>query len=414
MSPLVPLAPWETRMKATSLPTPSAGRRPGSAAAAPAFDYHPLTRVVFGAGTLARLGELTREYGGSRVLVVTDPGLEAAGHPQRALASLREARLEVFLFDGVEENPTTRHVAAALEAARRRRIDFLVAVGGGSSMDCAKGVNFLLTNGGKMGDYKGFGKATRPMLPSIAVPTTAGTGSEAQSFALIADEKTHLKMACGDRKAAFRAAVLDPEVTVSQPPTVTAVTGIDALAHAVESYVCTRRNPLAQTFAREGWRLLEANLERVLREPDNLEARGSMQVGAHFAGVAIENAMLGACHACANPLTAHYGLTHGIAIGVMLPHVIRFNAAVVGALYGELAHEVGLANGDEGAAGEALAVRIGAFLRDAGLPMSLSECGVSRGIFPVLAEEAAGQWTSRFNPRPVAETDLLHLYEAAY
>jgi alcohol dehydrogenase len=402
-------------MKATSLPTPSAGRRPGpAAAAAPTFDYHPLTRVVFGAGALAKLGELTREYGGNRVLLVTDPGLEAAGHPQRALALLREAALEVFLFDGVEENPTTRHVAIALEEARRGRIDFLVAVGGGSSMDCAKGVNFLLTNGGKMGDYKGFGKAMRPMLPSIAVPTTAGTGSEAQSFALIADERTHLKMACGDRKAAFRAAILDPEVTVSQPPSVTAVTGIDALAHAVESYVCTRRNPLSQTFAREGWRLLEANLETVLREPDNLEARGSMQVGAHFAGVAIENAMLGACHACANPLTAHYGLTHGIAVGVMLPHVIRFNAAVVGALYGDLAHEVGLANGDEGAAGEALAARIVDFLHNAGLPTALSECGVSRGIFPVLAEEAAGQWTGRFNPRPVTEADLLHLYEAAY
>ncbi len=402
-------------MKASSLPTPAVGVRPGSKPASlPAFDYHPLTRVVFGAGTLSKLGELTREYGGRRVLLVTDPGLEAAGHPQRAQESLRGAGLEVFVFDGVEENPTTYHVAVALEQARRHRIDFLVAVGGGSSMDCAKGVNFLLTNGGKMADYKGFGKATRPMLPSIAVPTTAGTGSEAQSYALIADERTHLKMACGDRRAAFRAAILDPEVTVSQPRTVTAVTGIDALAHAVESYVCTRRNMLAQTFAREGWRLLEGNLETVLRDPANLEARGAMQVGAHFAGVAIENAMLGACHACANPLTAHYGLTHGIAVGVMLPHVIRFNAPVVGELYGDLVHEVGLVNGDTGAAAESLARRVTDFLGEAGLPASLSECGVSRGIFPVLAEEAAGQWTGRFNPRPVSESDFLLLYEAAY
>jgi alcohol dehydrogenase len=369
--------------------------------------------VVFGAGALGRLGEVVRELGGTRVLVVTDPGLEEAGHPQRALDSLGAAGLEAFLFDGVEENPSERHVEAAREAAWRHAVDFLVAVGGGSSMDCAKGANFLLTNGGRMADYRGFGKATEPMLPSVAVPTTAGTGSEAQSYALIADEKSHMKMACGDRKVAFRAAVLDPEVTVSQPRAVTAVTGIDALAHAVESYVCTRRNPLAQAFAREAWRMLGEGFERVLRRPDDLEARGSMQLGAHLAGLAIENSMLGACHACANPLTAHYGLTHGIAVGVLLPHVIRFNVPAAGTLYAHLAHEAGLPNGDGEAAGEGLAGRVADLLRSAGLPGRLGECGVSRGILPLLAEEAAGQWTGKFNPRPVGEAELLALYEAA-
>src|SRR5438093_3147947 len=208
----------------------------------PAFDTHPLTRLVFGPGALVRLGELVRELGGSRVLLVTDPGLEAAGHPQRALASLRDAGLQASVFDEVEENPTTLHVENGLAQARAERIDFLVAVGGGSSMDCAKGINFLLTNGGRIADYQGFGKAKRPMLASIGVPTTAGTGSEAQSYALIADESTHLKMACGDRKAAFCVAILDPELTVSQPVKVTALTGIDALSHAVESYVTTKRN----------------------------------------------------------------------------------------------------------------------------------------------------------------------------
>jgi alcohol dehydrogenase len=344
---------------------------------------------------------------------VTDPGLEKAGHPQRALSSLRDAGLHVALFDGVEENPTTRHVHEGLQIARQERVDLLVAVGGGSAMDCAKGINFLVTNGGHMTDYKGTNRATKPMLPSIAIPTTAGTGSEAQSYALIADEKTHLKMACGDRKAAFRAVILDPELTVSQPPAVAAVTGIDALSHAVESYVTTRRNPLAQTFAREAWRLLERNFEVVLRCPADLESRGAMQIGAHFAGMAIECSMLGACHALANPLTAHYGLTHGIAIGVMLPHVIRFNAPAVSALYGDLAHDVGLVNGDQSAAAEVLAQRIAHFLRTAGLPATLSGCGVSPGIFPVLADEAAQQWTANFNPRPVTEADLLQLYQSA-
>ena len=160
---------------------------------------------------------------------------------------------------------------------------------------------------------------------------------------------------------------------MSQPREVTAVTGIDAMAHAVESYVCTRRNPLSQMFSRAAWRLLEPNLEKVLRDPADVEARGAMQLGANFAGAAIENSMLGACHACANPLTAHYGITHGIAIGILLPHVIRFNAAAVGPLYGDLAHESGMLNGDPcSAAADALALRITELMRAAGLPTTLS------------------------------------------
>ena len=377
------------------------------------FDFHTPTRVMFGPGTLTRLGELAGEMGAARVLLVTDPGLEAVGHPQRAMASLREAGLEVFCFDDVEENPTSRHVESGVEFARPLNVDLIVSVGGGSAMDCAKGINFVLTNGGTMADYKGFGKAKKRMLPSIGVPTTAGTGSEAQSYALIADEQSHLKMACGDRKAAFRVAILDPEVTVSQPTKVTALTGIDALSHAVESFVTAKRNPISQMFAREAWKLLEINLEKVLKDPADLEARGAMQMGAFLAGTAIENSMLGVCHSCANPLTAHYGVTHGLAIGVMLPHVIRFNAATVGELYGELAEEAGLRDGQPGGPAGTLARRIEALMRLAGLPTTLAAVGVSRTILPLLAEEANQQWTARFNPRPVAEPEILGLYEAA-
>lgn len=377
------------------------------------FDFHTPTRVVFGPGTMNRLGELAKELGDTRVLMVTDPGLEAAGHPQRALASLKSAGLEVFLFDEVEENPTSRHVDLGVRFAHELKIDLIVSVGGGSAMDCAKGINFLLTNGGTMADYKGFGKAKKPMLPSIGIPTTSGTGSEAQSYALIADEKSHMKMACGDRKAAFHVAILDPEVTVTQPVKVTALTGLDALSHALESYVTSARNPLSQIFAREAWKLLEVNLEKVLANPQDLESRGAMQMGAFLAGTAIENSMLGVCHACANPLTAHYGITHGLAIAIMLPHVIHFNARVVGNLYGDLADEAGLLNGTPDIAAQTLADRILALMQLANLPTDLTSSGVSRGILPVLAEEASRQWTARFNPRPVTETDILGLYEAA-
>lgn len=400
-------------MKTASPPIAQRTPAPPGGAALPPFDYHPLSRVVFEVGAIHKLGQCARDVGGTRALVVTDPGLEAAGHPQRALASLHEAGVQTFLFDGVEENPTTKHVGIALDFARRHQIDVIVAIGGGSSMDCAKGVNFLLTNGGKMSDYKGLNKATKPMLPSIGIPTTAGTGSEAQSYALIADEKTHLKMACGDRKAAFRVAILDPAVTVSQPRTVTVVTAIDAVSHAVESYVSTRRNPWSQTFARQAWRLLSSNLEKVLATPTDIAARGAMQLGAHYAGVSIENSMLGACHACANPLTAHYGITHGVAIGILLPHVVRFNTASVNHLYGDLVHDVGLVNGDTSAAGEVLSERLTELMRIAELPTRLSDCGVSSTILPILALEAAEQWTGKFNPIPVGEAELLRLYEMA-
>ena len=376
------------------------------------FDYQPLGRVVFGPGTLDRLGELTAGLGISRVLLVTDPGLQSVGHPERAARSLREAGLAVFTFMGVKENPTEKEVDAGVAVARMHAVNGIVAVGGGSSMDCAKGVNFILTNGGRMPDYKGHGKATKPMLPSVGVPTTAGTGSEAQSYALITDASSHMKMACGDKKAAFRVSILDPELTVSQPKMLGAVTGIDAVAHAVESFVCTKRNSISETFSRAAWRHLEPNIERVLEVPDDLAARSAMQLGAHFAGMAIENAMLGVCHSCANPLTAHYGITHGTAIGLMLPHVIRFNAPAAGHLYADLVGECGRSDGEP--ASEVLARRIAKMVKAAGLPTTLRECGVSDTILPLLSEEANQQWTARFNPRPVTEADILQIYRSAW
>ena len=299
---------------------------------------------MFGAGAIEQLGELVREYGGTRVLLVTDPGIVAAGHVQRAEKSLAAAGVHVARFDRVVENPTTEAVDACVALARQEQIDFLVGLGGGSSMDTAKGCNFLLTNGGRMEDYWGVGKATRPMLPLIAIPTTAGTGSECQSFALITHPQTHVKMACGDTKAAARVAILDPELTLTQPPAVAAATGMDALSHAVETAVTRRRNPISQMLSREAFRLCARGLRRVFEHPDDLNARGDVLLGAALAGMAIENSMLGAAHAAANPLTARYGVIHGHAVGLMLPAVVRFNAQdpEVAPLYHQLALQGGL------------------------------------------------------------------------
>jgi alcohol dehydrogenase len=304
-------------------------------------------------------------------------------------------------------------VARGVEAAGAHRADLLVGLGGGSSMDCAKAVNFLFTNGGCMEDYWGADQATRPMLPSIGVPTTAGTGSEAQRFALISQAETHVKMACGDRKARFRTVILDPELVSTMPPRVAAVTAMDAVSHAVESYVTRRRNPISQLFAREAWRLLESSFETFLVRPDHARARSRMLLGAHLAGAAIEASMLGAAHSCANPLTARFGVTHGAAVGLMLPHVIRFNAAEVDALYGDLADAAGL-NGGAPSHGERLSSRVGEMGRAAGLAPRLADYGVAADQLAELAAEAATQWTARFNPREVTSEDLRKLYESAY
>ena len=424
------------------------------------FGFQPRTGVVFGEGVLAQLGPLAAGLGLRRALIVADPGLVATGHVERAAAFLENAGIQTRLFQDFDANPDTRMVEAGRRTAAAAEADSIVAIGGGSSLDCAKGINFVLTNGGTMRDYWGFGKTTRPMLPSIGIPTTAGTGSEAQSYAIISDADTHVKMACGDHEAAFRMALLDPLLTVTQPRLVTAIAGYDALSHAVEAYVTTKRTEVSGLFARDAWRLLESRYERVLAEPADVEARGMMLMGAHEAGIAIELSMLGATHACANPLTARYGTTHGIAIAVMLPHVVRWNGPSCGKLYADLlqdsvdggvddlvgpsfsgVHDLvgpsfsgvddlvgpsfsgvddlvgpsfssGVLGGAD--ATERLATRLAALARTGGLSATLRDLGVPRQDLPALSEEAAKQWTGTCNPRPFDGAAALHLYEQAY
>ena len=352
-------------------------------------------------GNLSLLGQIARDEGATRVFLVTDPGIRDAGHVEKAVRSLYHGDIAVRVFDGVGENPTTIHVGRALFAAREFRPDLIVGLGGGSSMDCAKGVNFLLTGGGRMQDYWGVDKAREPMLPMIAVPTTAGTGSDAQSFALITDPQTHQKMACGDKKALPKVALLDAELTLTQPAKVAAATGIDAVAHAVETAATTRRNPVSLALSRQAWELLDGGFERVMRDNQDAAAREQMLLGAHLAGAAIENSMLGAAHALANGLTAVCGAVHGVAVGLMLPHVVRFNSRDENP-YASLC-------GDP----EKLARRIEALLDAGHLPRHLRDIGVVADQLDELAAIAAKQWTATFNPRRVGQPELRQVYELA-
>ena len=378
------------------------------------FDFQPRTRVVFGAGVIERLGEIARELSFKRTLLVADHGMVASGHVDEAVGPLEKAGVEVVRFHDFEVNPDTRMVGNGTAFATPLHVDSIIGLGGGSSMDCAKGINFLLTNGGQMAEYRGYGKATKPMLPMIAIPTTAGTGSEAQSYALISDVDTHAKMACGDPKAAFRVAVLDPALTISQPRSITATSGFDAIAHAVETYVTTKRNPLSELFSREAWRLLEPNYERVLTEPDNISARGAMQLGAYYAGVAIENSMLGATHACANPLTARYGTAHGAAIAMLLPTVVRWNAEIGIDYCSLLSWSTIAGRNNHCTPGEELARRLEELAEAGGLRNSLRSAGVSESELPELAADAAEQWTGTFNPRPLDKQGAIEIYQCVY
>ncbi len=382
------------------------------------FDQRGQTRLIFGVREIERIGTLVRELPAQRVLLVTDPGIVKAGHARRVQNLLEASQVEVILFDRVHENPTTADVQRAVEVARSANIDAIIGLGGGSSMDTAKGCNFVLTNGGRMQDYWGVNKAQLPMLPMIAIPTTAGTGSECQSYALIADEVTHQKMACGDPKAAARIALLDPELTLSMPRRVTACTGVDALAHALETSVTTKKNPLSWMYSREAFALCFKHLATTLREPTNVAARGQVMLGAALAGMAIETSMLGAAHSAANPLTAHFGIIHGEAVALMLPAVLRFNAqdAASAHAYAELAVAAGISRNHTSDANAVVALirSLSHTIHDAGFPPSLAAAGVPLQALPTLAEEAAQQWTAKFNPRPVQKEDFQALYEEAW
>ena len=363
------------------------------------FEFHARTRVVFGDGSLDRVGALACELGFKRTLVVSDHGVETAGYVSRALQSLAEAGIAASAFLEFDCNPDTAMVERGRAAAAAFLCDSIIGLGGGSSMDCAKGINFVHSNGGTMSDYWGHGKASLPMLPMIGIPTTAGTGSEAQSYALISNSVTHVKMACGDPKASFRVAILDPSLTQTAPRTVTAAAGYDALSHAVETYVSTKGNLLSRGLSRQAFEWIEPNLERVLNDSQDGPAHAGMMLGANLAGMAIEHSMLGAAHACANPLTARCDIVHGVAVSLMLPHVVRWNAGVVDY---------------SGLFGADLPERLRALALACGMPATLKEAGVDEDTLEALAESASQQWTGKFNPRPFDAKAALDLYRCAY
>ena len=376
------------------------------------FDFQPRTRIVFGQGVIDRLGQLARGLGFKRTLLVADQGIVQAGYASSATVLLESAGIEVLPFHAFSQNPDTLVVAAGRDLAEPWKPDSVIAIGGGSSLDCAKAVNFLLANGGAIGDYRGYGKATKPLLPAIAVATTAGSGSEAQSYTIVSEASTPTRLECGDPSAAARIALLNPELTFTSPHHVTAMAGFDAIAHAVETAVTMRRTPMSDTFSHRAWRLLNEGFERVLLHPADAEARAAMQLGAHYAGLAVEHSMLGAAHACAAPLTARYAIQHGLALAILLPHVVRWNGGVVSDRYAALLNSPRRRARDQDAA-ETLAGRLEDLAGAAGLALKLSDSGIDEPALAELAAEAAQQVAGTFNARPFDVAGAIEIYRSA-
>ncbi|MGB6223630.1 iron-containing alcohol dehydrogenase [Haloferula sp.] len=365
------------------------------------FDARPSPRILFGPGRLSELPDAVKSLGGTNILLVTDTGIVAAGHIRHATGLLRDAGLQVTTYQDTHVNPAESDIEACRAFAADVAPDLIIGFGGGSSMDTAKGCNFLLNNGGRMSDYHGYGHAEKPLLPFIAVPTTAGTGSECQSFAVVSRDGSHEKIACGDPKALAKIALLDPELTLSQPQKVATLTALDALSHALETAVCTKRNPISQAYSRQAFRLISSSIEAVITNTARINNRADMLLGAAMAGSAIENSMLGAAHALANPLTAFFDVPHGHAVALTLPHVIRFNAEdpESAATYDDFSRYLG----------EPLIDWLESIIASAKLP----HLNIDPTRIPELTAAALPQWTGKFNPRPITKSDITALYQAA-
>lgn len=369
------------------------------------------TRIVFGAGETARLGEEARLAGMRRALLVTDAAVLAAGLTDRARDSLTQAGIEVAVFSGVEPNPTEANVAAGSKAYAEHRADGIVAIGGGSPLDCAKLVAVRAKTDRPWEELDdgidGGVHIPRDVPPVIALPTTSGTGSEVGRSGVLTVQSSGRKTVIFAPQLLPRCAILDPELTRNLPARVTAATGFDALTHCIEAYLSLGDHPMADAIALAGVDLVVKNIETAVERGDDLGARGGMMKAAMMGAVAFQKG-LGACHSLAHPLSSELGMHHGLANALCLPAVLRFNeqAALERVLHLSL-----LMGGEAEAGGAAAAVR--SLRARVGLPNGLAAEGVEPGVLGRLADKAILDACHRCNPRPCTRDDLLGLYQAS-
>ncbi len=379
----------------------------------PSANWNYPTAIRFGAGRIAELGDACRAAGMHRPLLVTDPGVAPLPIAARALEVLRAAGLDTAVFSDVQPNPTEANVAAGLRAMRDGGHDGVVAFGGGSALDCGKVTAFMLGQVRPMWDFEDIGDWwTRAdpsgIAPIVAVPTTAGTGSEVGRAGVITNLESHTKKVVFHPKMLPAQVILDPELTVGLPPAITAGTGMDALAHCLEAYASPSFHPMAEGIAVEGMRLVQEYLPRAYHDGADVEARGNMLTAAAMGATAFQKG-LGAIHALSHPVGALYNTHHGLTNAVFMPYVLDFNREAIRDKIDRLAGWLGLEDGFSGFLDFVLRLR-----RDLGVPHTLDKIGVDDGRFEAMAAMAVVDPTAGGNPRVLTQTDALELYRRAY
>lgn len=376
-----------------------------------ALDFSTTPRLILREGATGVLPDLFRQAGARHVAVVTDAGLVRAGLVEPVVAQLRAAGLAVTVHDAVVADPPEPVIEAAVARLQAAEVDAVLGLGGGSAMDTAKLVAYLLRSPAPLAELYGIGLAQGQRLPLILAPTTAGTGSEVTPISIVTTRGDEKKGVVSGRLLPD-VAVLDPLLTLGLPPEVTAATGIDAMVHAIEAFTSARlKNPVSDVLAKQALALLSANLPRVLADGGNVAARGDMLLGSCLAGMAFANAPVAAVHALAYPLGGRYHIPHGLSNALMLLPVLRFNLSAAAPLYAELAPCVGAPTADA----DAFLAAIAALVAGCAMPKRLHELQVTRESLPQLARDAMQQQRLLINnPVPLTEADALRLYEDAY
>lgn len=379
------------------------------------FHFFVNSNITFGNGAVEKLSEILKGYNVKKLMLIHGKSVKAAGIADKVLEQIHKAGVQVTVFEGVIPNPTNEAVEAAAEIAKNAKVDGFVAVGGGSCIDMAKAINVLMTNPGKIGEYGGMNMVKNPCLPLIAIPTTAGTSSEVTNVSALIDTEKVVKYVVIDNHIVPSDVIADPEFTKTAPASVTAATGMDAITHAVESYISNMATPLTEYNSLKGLEILYNNITRAVKDADDMEVREQMMLGCIITGFAFSNANLGMVHAIAHTLSAHFGLAHGMANAIVLPYVMEFNAESCPEKMVELAKAIHLpVSGNLDADKYLLANELKKLIKELNVK-TLSEQGIDRKDFDMLAEDVLKEPVLGFNPRQnVTKEDVLEILEKAF
>ena len=379
------------------------------------FSFTIPQNIVVGAGSLKRLPELAKNLKKSKAYIISGPHLEKIGMVDKCREALKAAGIESDSFTQTEGNPSTDTVAKAAEGFKSSNADFIVAFGGGSPLDVAKAVAVIASYGGNITDYEGGGKVPGPVVPMIAIPTTAGTGSEVTAFSVITDHSRNYKLTVVSNYLLPAYAILDPELITTVPKSTAAACGIDAMVHALEAFISKAASPFSDLFAKEALRLIGTNIRDYVLDRSNLAACEAMLTGSLFAGIAFSHARLGDVHAMSHPVSAYFDVAHGVANAVLLPTIVDYNMTYASEKYKYIYDcicEKPL--DDDSFTPEMLAAEIRVLNDELGIPSSLSEVGVDSSLFDKMADDAMKSGNILVNPRPTTKKDILALYAQAF